>query len=245
MSRTASAGAQSGWVTFGQFWVTFASMPHCCLVLARNLIPEAVLYVLEWSYELGVLSMWFDGVAGLAAIDTVFVVLSAIVGIKNHAAGWLKVIASSIFFWVIGFIACALPYLMVLGMKGNNVAFSLPDIAVQIQRSPSLWIILTAIALSRFKAAFASLWLERSPSQETDLVPAGTGGGQQFGINGSSSILLAGFNLWARGFALLLIAHVGFGRVVILLLALALTYLEVLGPVLWAMPKPQPARQPD
>jgi hypothetical protein len=165
------------------------------------------------------------------------VVLSAIAYKKYTNIGWLKLVTSSLFFWVIGFSSCAIPYFIVAGAAMKHAAFNLPSIAMQIQHSPSLWISLTAVALGRFKGAFLGIRPESAQEQKADMALAGKGV-IAAPVQVDSSVWFTGFNLWARGFALLLIVQVDFGRVVIPLLAFALTYLEVLPPVLKAMPAP-------
>lgn len=46
----------------------FAEGPRAWLVLARNAIPVAGLYVLGWSADVVILEIWFDGVTALGAM---------------------------------------------------------------------------------------------------------------------------------------------------------------------------------
>ena len=212
--------------SFGRFWLTFARLPECWFVLVRNLIPVTGVYFANWPVELALFNIWFDGVVGIVAICIAGSVVGSIC-LHSENGNWPRSIVGAVAQFMLIMCVLAVPYLGAVVMR--HAAFSVPAMLKGILGSPHLEIVFGLIVLTRLWHSFKGV--QAKPSSSAD----GTATKRKEMV-ASGSVLLDGFLLFARGFALWAFVAAGFGRLAILLVALAFTYIESLAPVIRATP---------
>jgi hypothetical protein len=205
MSISASRAAQT--TSFAGYLRAFASRREAWIVLARNLIPVAGVYLFDWSIALTTFNYWFDGITALAAILAAVIARGVLESRKVSGAGLLRLVAGGVLIWIIVFGLCAMPYWFLLDSVSG--ALRLPEVAAQMQASPALWFTFAALALSHFWKAFTGGYLsvamdKLKPRVQTDF-----------------------FALIARAIAMQTIAHVGLGFMLVPIMALVLTHIEI------------------
>jgi hypothetical protein len=185
----------------------FASRRQCWVVLARNLIPVAGVYIFDWSIALTTFNYWFDGVTAMAAILAAAITRATIEGRRAYpTTGMLRLVVIGVVLWIIVFGLSGIPYWFLLdSAKG---VLQLPVIAAEVEQSPALWLTFGALALSQFWRAFDS-YLKIPADKLKDRWPVDF------------------FALIARAAAMEAIANFGFGMAMVPLMALLLTYIEV------------------
>jgi hypothetical protein len=187
----------------------FAARRDAWLILARNLIPVAGIYLFEWSASLAVFNYWFDGLSAVAAIVAALVprAMRETRPSATTRIGRAKSVLLAVFTWVFLVGIVGVPYWIVL-IPLNEVLLS-DELRQQIIQSPGLWVTFGVLAVGHFWKAFHAGY-DTMPDKDlkqrarTDL-----------------------YLLVLRAVAMFIMAAHGLAFILVPLMALLLTYFEV------------------
>src|SRR5204863_5186004 len=130
-----------------------ASRPDAWAVLARNMIPVIGIYGFGWSAALTVFNYWFDGLTALAAIVAALIprALRETQTQKDHAT-WAGNVVRGVVTWIFLIGIVGLPYWIML-IPLHDLLLG-DQLRRELAHSPALWFTFGSLAASHFWKAF-------------------------------------------------------------------------------------------
>src|SRR5438128_5853120 len=186
-----------------------ASRPDAWAVLARNLIPVVGIYGFGWSAALAVFNYWFDGLTALAAIVAALIPRALretqpkSVGAMSAAANLVRGVVTWIF--LVGIVG--LPYWIVLIPLHDLLLGN--ELRRQLAHSPALWLTFGSLAAGHFWKAF-HLGSDALPDNQL-----------KQRVRGDVYLLIL------RALAMVIVPAHGLSLILLLLMALLLSYFEI------------------
>src|SRR5207244_12028897 len=185
-----------------------ASRPHAWAVIARNLIPVIGIYGFGWSAALAVFNYWFDGFTALAAIVAALIP-RALRETQPKSAGAISAAANlvrGVVTWLLLVGIVGLPYWIVLIPLHDLLLGN--ELRRQLAQSPALWFTFGSLAASHFWKAFRMGYDTMSDKELKQRA--------RWDI----------YLLILRAIAMFIMAAHGLAFILVLLMALLLSYLE-------------------
>src|SRR5215472_9276339 len=187
----------------------FASRPDAWVVLARNMIPVVGIYAFGWSAAISVFNYWFDGLTAVAAILAALVsrALRETQTKKDHVT-LIGNVFRGVFVWLLLVGIVGLPYWIVL-IPLHDLLLG-DELRRQLAQSPTLWFVFGSLAASHFWKAFR-MGYDTMPDKEL-----------------KQRVRWDLYLLVLRALAMFIMATDGLYFILVPLLALLLSYLEIL-----------------
>jgi len=130
----------------------FTSSPENWVILARNMIPFAGVYLSDWSVAIITFNYWFDGVSALAA-QIASLSWRTVVELRNHFGAKLpNPTAAAVVGWVLLFGVFGIPYWIMLSIV-REVA-PLPAVLAELLHTPLLLVTFGSTLISHVCNAF-------------------------------------------------------------------------------------------
>ena len=186
----------------------FGARPHAWAVLARNLIPVVGIYFFGWSAALSVFNYWFDGLTALAAIIAALVPRALRESRKPSDSSNIFInIVRGVFVWVFLVGIVGLPYWIVL-IPLHDLLLG-DELRRQLAHSPALWFTFGSLAAGHFWKAF-QLGYDTLPDKVL-----------------TQRVRWDVYLLVLRAIAMFMMAAHGLYFILVLLMALLLSYFEI------------------